>query len=132
MAVVGGVIVAIAPASGCSQWLHTRTKTVPISSFPEVDRAHPVFGHRRHTLGVRSKAVLVPSWRVSTTDPLPGFLSVLASRLWQIPMEPCEIGAGGDTSGNSTICVDVASPADIINGIGVSGKPENPNNVGSS
>lgn len=45
--------------------------------------------------------------------------------VWQIPMEPCEIGAGGDTTGNSTVCVDVASSVDWENGIGVSGRPDN-------
>lgn len=35
-------------------------------------------------------------------------------------MEPCEIGAGGDTTGDSAVCVDVASKLDWANGIGVS------------
>lgn len=35
-------------------------------------------------------------------------------------MEPCEIGEGGDTTGESVLCVDVASMVDWGNGIGVS------------
>jgi len=35
-------------------------------------------------------------------------------------MEPCEKGAGGDTTDDSQLCVNVASMLDWANGIGVS------------
>ncbi|CAN0444024.1 unnamed protein product [Ectocarpus sp. 12 AP-2014] len=35
-----------------------------------------------------------------------------------IAMEPCEVGAAGDTTGDSTLCVDISSPTDLANGIG--------------
>lgn len=37
-------------------------------------------------------------------------------------MEPCEIGAEGDTTGDSALCVDVATRVDWEIGIGVSGE----------
>lgn len=39
--------------------------------------------------------------------------------LWQIPMFPCERGAGGALAGNSTLCVDLADQMDKNAGIGV-------------